>query len=468
MENALGRVAFAVVANCPLPRYATDMLMLTATTTIPDLHAAFRSGQLTSRRLVEHCLARIDTLEPNFKAWVFVDRDGALKAADEADARIAGQQPLRALEGIPLGIKDLFDVAGWPTLAGSDARTGHVAMADARVVARLREAGGIFLGKTVTTQFACFDPATTRNPWNVDRTPGGSSSGSAAGVASGMCVAAIGSQTGGSIVRPASFCGIVGFKPRWRERDLEGVVPLSPSLDHPGPITATVDDAAILHAVMTADELPATSSEPLVELERFTLSGLAHLKQFFFDAASPEVQRVTLDALGRCGLPVEDAPADLLPCPVAEVHAMHRRLMVYEMTQLHGELFRSRRSTFLPGISTLFEEGMTVTREAYTEALEHHQRYRVMLSEKLFGMTLVMPATSVTAPTPETTGDPRWNSPWSYSGLPSVTVPCGLASDGLPCGLQIIGPTYVHALAAARHIAAKLGPLPNHPRGKAD
>jgi Asp-tRNA(Asn)/Glu-tRNA(Gln) amidotransferase A subunit family amidase len=442
------------------------MPTLTPATTILDLHAAFRSKELTSRQLVEECLARIESLEPELKAWVFVDREGALKAADEADTRIAASQPMRALEGIPLGIKDLFDVAGWPTLAGSEARVGHVANADARVVARLRAAGGIFLGKTVTTQFACFDPAATRNPWNVERTPGGSSSGSAAAVASGMCVAAIGSQTGGSIVRPASYCGIVGLKPRWRQRDLEGVVPLSPSLDHPGPITATVDDTAILNAVMTAEELPAVSSEPLVELERFPLSGVVHLKDFFFDAASPEVQRVTLDALARCGLPVEDAPAGLLPCPLAEVHAMHRRIMVYEMTQLHGELFRSRRSTFLPGISTLFEEGMAVTHAAYVEAQEHHQRFRVLLSEKLMGMTLVMPATSVTAPTPETTGDPRWNSPWSYSGLPSVTIPCGLASDRLPCGLQIIGHTYVHALAVARHIAGKLGPLPHHPRSE--
>lgn len=439
--------------------YATDMTILTPTTTIPDLHRDFLAGRLTARRLVEHCLSRIDALEPTLHAWVFVDRDAALAAADAADARIARKESPRALEGIPLGIKDLFDVSGWPTLAGSAARAGHVAQQDARVIARLRSAGAIFLGKTVTTQFACFDPPATRNPWNTLRTPGGSSSGSAAAVAAGMCVAATGSQTGGSIVRPASYCGIVGFKPRWRQSDLEGIVPLSPSLDHPGPITATVDDAILLNAVMTAETLPTDSREPLVEIERFPLTGLVHLREFFFEAASPEVQRITLDAVARCGLPIEDAPPDLLPCPMAEVHAMHRRIMVYEMTQQHGALFESRRETFLPGISTLFEEGKTVSHAAYVEACEHRERFRVLLGEKLVGMTLVMPSTGTPAPTPETTGDPRWNSPWSYSGLPSVTVPCGLSSDGLPCGLQIVGHTYVHALAAARVVARNLGPL---------
>ncbi|HQU43443.1 MAG TPA: amidase, partial [Pirellulales bacterium] len=164
--------------------------------------ADIRSGRLRPLDLIERCLAQIDAHEPRIRAWVMVDAEGARDVARRAGDEIARGEYRGPLHGIPIGIKDIVDVAGWPTLAGSSLRAGHRAEQDATVVARLRNAGAVFLGKTVTTEFASFDPPVTRNPWNVERTPGGSSSGSAAAVALGMCLGAIGSQTGGSITRP--------------------------------------------------------------------------------------------------------------------------------------------------------------------------------------------------------------------------------------------------------------------------
>ncbi len=214
--------------------------------TLTSLAARIRSGELSPVELVKYCLTQIDRLEDQLHAWVLVDRDGARAAARRAAEELARGHDLGPLHGIPLGIKDIIDVAGWPTLAGSRVRDNRPAGHDAPLVAQLRAAGAIFLGKTVTTEFACFDPPPTRNPWNIDRTPGGSSSGSAAAVAVGMCVAAIGSQTGGSITRPASFCGVAGLKPTFGCVSLEGIVPISPRLDHPGPICRSAGDLAVL------------------------------------------------------------------------------------------------------------------------------------------------------------------------------------------------------------------------------
>ena len=191
--------------------------------TITSAAAALRRGETTPGELVEQCLARIACYEPQVKAWVSVDAEGARKTAALLHSEFLQGHDRGPLHGIPIGIKDLIDIEGWPTQAGSPLRREHRAECDAPLVARLRAAGAIILGKTVTTEFACFDPSPTRNPWNLTRTPGGSSSGSAAAVALGMCYGAVGSQTGGSIIRPASFCGVAGCKPTHGAVSLAGV-----------------------------------------------------------------------------------------------------------------------------------------------------------------------------------------------------------------------------------------------------
>ena len=205
--------------------------MISALPTISQAVEQIRGGSLTPLDLVEFCLDRIRRFEPQVRAWVRIDEAGARREAERLGELARAGTIVGPLHGIPVGIKDIIDVAGWPTLAGSRLRENHVATSDAPVVAALRAAGAILLGKTVTTEFACFDPPPTRNPWNLQHTPGGSSSGSAAAVSLGMCVAALGSQTGGSIIRPASFCGVVGLKPTIGAVPSDGVVPISQYLE---------------------------------------------------------------------------------------------------------------------------------------------------------------------------------------------------------------------------------------------
>ncbi|MQY72212.1 MAG: amidase, partial [Dehalococcoidia bacterium] len=213
--------------------------------TIAEAASAIASGELTPSQLVNSCLERIDAVDGAIKAWVLVDREGALATARQLDSELARGQRRGALHGIPIGIKDIFYTAGLPTEAGSRAWAGFIPEYDATTVARLKTSGAVVLGKTHTTEFAVMDPAPTRNPWNTEHTPGGSSSGSGAGVATGMCSAALGSQTLGSVLRPAAYNGIVGFKPQHGRISIYGVVPVSPTLDHVGVLARTVKDAAL-------------------------------------------------------------------------------------------------------------------------------------------------------------------------------------------------------------------------------
>src|SRR5262245_19352757 len=211
---------------------------------ILDAATQMHERQLTTRQLVDRCLARIEEREDQLHAWVLVDAGGARAAADKLGEELARGVCRGPLHGIPIGVKDIIDVEGWPTRAGSPLREGHIARQDATVVARLRAAGAVLLGKTVTTEFACFDPPPTVNPWNHACTPGGSSSGSAAALATQMCLGALGSQTGGSITRPAAYCGVAGCKPTFGRVSRAGVVPISHHLDHVGPMGRRVSDLA--------------------------------------------------------------------------------------------------------------------------------------------------------------------------------------------------------------------------------
>src|SRR5687767_1846450 len=224
--------------------------MKTPMRTIQETAPAVKSGEVTPLDLVEECLGQIDRWEEHVRAWVFVDRDYARAEAGRLTEELKQGRHRGPLHGIPFGVKDIFDVYDWPTAAGSKRWEQSIARQDAELVSQLRSAGAIFLGKTVTTQFASFDPPATRNPWNLSRTPGGSSSGSAAAVATGMCLAALGSQTGGSICRPASFCGIAGCKPSYGLIRLDGIMPLAHSMDHPGPMARDVMDLALLMNVL--------------------------------------------------------------------------------------------------------------------------------------------------------------------------------------------------------------------------
>ncbi|MHB8957176.1 MAG: amidase [Pirellulaceae bacterium] len=406
--------------------------------TLTHARDAIESGAAKPIDLVERCLAAIDRWDDDLKAWVHVDRAGA-RAAAKALTNAPWEDALRGpLYGIPIGIKDIIDVAGMPTRAGSPLRQQHVADADAEIVARLRAAGAIILGKTVTTQFACFDPPETRNPRNLQRSPGGSSSGSAVAVATGMCLAALGTQTGGSIIRPASYCGVVGFKPTFGAWSMKGIVPVSVHLDHVGPLAMAVEDIwHIWQAVSAGDQAETTPRRPpSVQAPVLHLPG-----ESFCGPCDRDVRSVFEASVARLAAQGATVIREELPSCFREVLRMHRLIMVVELAQYHEPTFSEHPSQYAPGIAGLIREGLRVPAKEYTAALRHRELCmstvdQVQADGPHFWIT---PATTSLAPGRDTTGNPACNSPWSYCGLPALTLPCGCSGEGLPVGLQLVG-----------------------------
>jgi aspartyl-tRNA(Asn)/glutamyl-tRNA(Gln) amidotransferase subunit A len=408
-------------------------------------------GACTPLDLVDACLAQIEQLEPEVRAWVSVDAEGAQRDAKELDRNRQAKQKVAPLWGIPLAIKDVFDVADQPTLAGSRLRAGHCAPRDCFVVQQLRRAGAIILGKTVTTEFACFDPPITKNPWELSHTPGGSSSGSAVALALGMCLGALGTQTGGSIIRPASYCGVYGLKPTYGLLSMSGVVRVTTHLDHAGPMARSVRDLALLlDAMDQADPLSPTQSDisriahrsatAWVDTAEATPKLTLLSERSWGDSAAEPIKSVFAGAVARlrsAGATVAEADWP----DVGEIRVMHRRIMTVEAVGLHRENYPARRADYSPQVRELLDEGSKVTPVEYADAIEHQRRFCRVVDDR-FGdedAVLVMPATDTAAPGLETTGSPRFQSPWSYCGLPAVTIPCGLTEEGLPSGLQLIG-----------------------------
>lgn len=414
---------------------------------IAEAARALRDRKTTPLELVDVCLKQIERLEPRVRAWVVVDADGARRAASKAAEELQAGVDRGPLHGIPVGIKDIVDVAGFPTRAGAKVTSTEPKKNDAFVVRRLREAGAVILGKTVTTEFASFDPPPTRNPWNVERTPGGSSSGSAAACAVDMCFAAIGSQTGGSIIRPASYCGVYGLKPTWGRVSLAGIVPLAMHLDHPGPIARTVDDLAIVYRAIAGYDANDPCSQRCADEGLQATTNAAKPKigvvgGFFREKATDDVRRAmdaAVERMREAGAVVESIT---LPESFAGVVAAHRMVMAVEAASFHRETFVARRSEFGPRIASLLDEGLAATSADYARALALQLRFRRDMERLLADAkvdALAMPAVSNTAPPADTTGEPSFQAPWSFSGLPVVSMPCSLGADGLPVCLQFVG-----------------------------
>jgi aspartyl-tRNA(Asn)/glutamyl-tRNA(Gln) amidotransferase subunit A len=404
------------------------------------------AGDLSPVDLVEHCLARIEQFEPTIGAWVLVDAEGARRQAQRAADELAHGHSRGPLHGIPLGVKDIIDVEGWPTRAGSPLLSDQAAGRDARIISRLRAAGAIFLGKTVTTEFASFDPPPTVNPWNAERTPGGSSSGSAAAVALGMCLGALGSQTGGSITRPACYCGVSGCKPTYGLVSLEGIFPLAFHLDHPGPIARRVADLAILLEILAEPRgvsvaAPREAPPYASLLEAGYRPRLGIIEEFFVTEAEPAIQKLfgaAIEALRSAGAKVSSLR---LPESFREVGKLHRRIMAVEAAEVHRDRYPAQKSQFGPALAALLDEGRATPLVDYVAALRHQQALRAEMRDCFEAIdAIAVPATTSTAPDRSTTGNPAFNSPWSYAGLPVVSIPTGLAEDGLPGGIQFIGP----------------------------
>jgi Asp-tRNA(Asn)/Glu-tRNA(Gln) amidotransferase A subunit family amidase len=404
--------------------------------TIAATRTALAQGQLRPTKLVRGLLDRIGRDDGRLRAWALVDAAGALAQAATIEAAIAAGEALGPLVGIPIGIKDIFDVEGLPTRAGSPLTSAEPAAADAPVVARLRRAGAIILGKTVTTEFACFDPSATRNPWNLAHTPGGSSSGSAAAVAAGMCLAAIGSQTGGSIVRPAAYCGVCGFKPSFGTIDRAGMAPVSAHLDHVGPLARGVDDLRILWEVMCD---PGVNRTPTSIASGAPRLGVV---ETFLHEAEPEVARIVEQAIALLRSRGAVLNKVSLVADFDLVRKQHRTIMAFDAADYHRRTYGAPRPGCGPNMAALLSEGAQIPAAKYQAAVEHQQFFRKQMAAAFTGFDAwLLPSTNTVAPGRlDTTGDPRFNSPWSYAGLPELTLPCGVTAAGMPVGLQLVGP----------------------------
>ncbi len=406
-----------------------------------------REKQLSPMTLAQSLLDRIDRLEPELRAWVTIDREEVLNSAKQRESELDGGS-LGPLHGIPIGLKDIFYTAGMKTSACSRIFADFVPSYDATTVSRLKAAGAIILGKAVTTEFASGDPSPTRNPWNPAHTPGGSSSGSSVAVATGMCSAALGSQTGGSTCRPAAYNGIVGLKPTYGRVSKYGVVPLSWSLDTVGILVRSVEDAAImLQALSGHDPLDAASStEPVPDFrsqmaQQTQPPRIGLIRDFFFQRSTPEVQGHTERAaqkLADAGAVVEEVQ---LPESFATAHSCQRIVSNVEAAAFHQKWYRDRADEYGPKIRSSIEMGLLISGVDYLQAQRQRRQLRMDLVEMVGRVDAVlMPSTPAPAPQDlTTTGEAVFQAPWTSSGLPTITIPSGVAGSGLPLGIQLAG-----------------------------
>ncbi len=434
--------------------------------TAMEIARRVRAGTLSPVEVVEACLKRIDEVDPSVLAWVHVDRAGALETARKLEAEARAGKLRGPLHGVPVGIKDIIAVSGMITTNGSGEFAHERPEADSTCVLKLRGAGAVILGKTATTQFASGDPAPTRNPWNLEHTPGGSSSGSAAGVASGMMPLALGTQTGGSVLRPAAYCGIVGLKPTHGRISAAGVTPLAWSLDHVGVFARTVADAALALSVLAGHDdrdlqsatVPTTDYMAVLPGERPPRLGIP--RGLFGDKANAEVSG-HLDAVtatfARKGAVVLEVP---LPDSVENVRAAHARVMRVEAAAYHRERFLDHADSYRPFIHAIIEEGLSIPGIEYARARNLQQEFRRDMTRALGGLdALLMPVAPTPAPQGlESTGDPSLCVPGSFSGLPAIAIPSGLSAEGLPLGVQLISGAFAETqlLATASWCEAAL------------
>jgi len=354
----------------------------------------------------------------------------------ESDAllrRYPASEQRPPLFGVAVGVKDIFHVDGFPTRAGSRLPPEVLAGPQAECVGRLMQAGALVLGKTVTTEFAYFAPGPTRNPRRLEHTPGGSSSGSAAAVAAGLAPLAVGTQTIGSVIRPAAFCGVVGFKPTFGRVSTHGVIPLAPSLDHVGWFAADVAGAESAARVLCRDWKPA----PAGRLPRLGVPDGPYLDR------AGESARAALEsaaeALSRAGYLVRRVP--LMP-DFDEIARRHQTILAAEAARVHAEWFSAHAAAYHPRTSELLVRGQAVDDDRLRESLAEQAKFRLSLLETMDSQGIdAWISPSAVGPAPrglDSTGDPVMNLPWTQAGMPALTVPCGADDQGLPLGLQLV------------------------------
>ena len=401
-------------------------------------------GALSAEDYTRACLDRIAAAETDVQAFAHLDPDHAMAQARALDRHKGNGGRIGPLHGVPVGIKDIFDTADYPTECGSPALAGRRPETDAAAVRKLREAGAVIIGKTVTTEFAYFHPGKTRNPRDVKRTPGGSSSGSAAAVAAGMVPLAIGSQTNGSMIRPAAFCGVFGVKPSHGLISRAGALTLSRKLDHVGAFARSVDDLALILDVLAGQDpadpdtrpyaapgFRAAAAEPPPLPPSFAL-----VRTPKWDKADPEARNALEDLAKTLGASEADLPGSYLAAWDAQ-----RAIMAADMAYNLGAIVDKGGEISKP-LRDFVAEGRTVTAVQYLAAVRDARRYAdglLAIFEKLSDAIITLSARGAAPLGLGATGDPVFCSLWTLTGLPALNVPLLADAEGLPIGVQLIG-----------------------------
>jgi Asp-tRNA(Asn)/Glu-tRNA(Gln) amidotransferase A subunit family amidase len=417
--------------------------------TLTEAVEAIAERQLTARALADAQLARISTTDAAVEAWAALDPLNARAEAARCDAGPSGG----TLDGIGIGVKDIIATAGLPTGMGSPIYADHRPTQDAVCVTRLKASGAFVFGKTVTTEFAFMEPGRTRNPWDPARTPGGSSSGSAAAVAVGHVAGAIGTQTNGSVVRPAAYCGVVGFKPTLHAIPYTGASLFSETFDTVGTFTRTVEDAARLAGALAVPGLIAGTIAPLEKAPR-----LAYFGDFPWTVVDCNADAVVEAAVTRLRTRAEVVPLDV-PRPWREANALHRTIMLYEAARNLGALQMRERARMSNVLNAALDAGRAIGDDAYASALAARAEAIACFTQWLAGFDAVLaPSAPGMAPWGlATTGDPSCCTLWSLLGFPALNLPVG-KFDRMPMGLQLSAPQGCddRLLAVAAWCAARL------------
>lgn len=440
---------------------------------------ATRAAQLLRERaispveLVQALLARAAAVDGQVQAWETLDAEGALAAARAAEHTLkAGGDTQGPLTGVPFGAKDIFDTAGVRTAGGFSPFDKRVPTRDAESIARLKAAGSILLGKLVTTQFAQADPSRTCNPWSAERTPAGSSSGSGAGVAARELPLALGSQTAGSVLRPAAYNGVVGFKPTYGRVSKRGVMPLAWSLDHVGVLSRSVADCALFLAVCgdhrpdysrSGDQLDHTGLGSGTDEPRPPRLGLLRA---VLDRAAPRVRQHLEDVARRFAAAGAEVREVELLTPFELILAVHHVTMQTEAAAVHRQLLDQYPGQHQARIRAYTQVGQVLPGAGYLHAQRLRRRIAADLARALDGVdALLLPTASDVAPGRETTGDPSFQAPFSLVGMPSISLPSGLTQEHLPLAIQLAAGSWRDAslLETATWCEARLESMPAPP-----
>lgn len=435
--------------------------------TAADAAARIEKGEITSVMLVEACLARIAERDDMVMAWEHLDPDYALAQARAADARRATDPATGPLHGVPVGIKDIIDTSDYPTENGTPAHAGRQPGDDAVLVSALRDAGAIILGKTVTTELAVLHPNKTRHPSNPEHTPGGSSSGSAAAVADHMVPVAVGTQTGGSVIRPASFCGVYGLKPTHGLISRTGVLMQAPPLDTIGVFGRSLEDVGLIADCLTAYDPRDTWMRPRsrTRLREVALQDPPVDPVFAFVKSPPWdefAEDVTKDAFSELAEALGEHCDEVdLPSAFDAGLAMQKIIHTADVAKFYGPILAKAPDVISKSLAERIVAGKDVSAVDYNTALDVREALYAGLEEVFERYDAILtPASPGPAPKGlETTGNPIFNALWTYLGVPCVTVPL-LEADGMPFGVQLVGPRFDDARLLrnanwlTRHLAA--------------